>query len=73
MKVLISLTEEDKKLMRLLVTDMTAQQIAKHLEMDYFACQHAISRLALSFKVRGRVGIVRMAFISGLVIPSDFL
>lgn len=58
----VILSDEEKKLLRLLVTDMTALEISEEMQQNYFHIQHSIARLTNLFKVRGRVGLVRTAF-----------
>lgn len=61
------LDNEEIRLMRLLVTDATAMEISKIMNMPYFTCQAKINRLATFYRVRGRVGLVRCAFANGIV------
>lgn len=70
-KFTIELTDQEVDLMRYLVTDMTATEIALKMDLQYFQLQNLVYKLTNVFKVRGRVGLVRTAFKLGLVTLNE--
>ena len=67
----LTLSDEEKQLMIWLVTDKTVMEISVIMELNYFQVQSMVSRLSTSFRVRGRIGLFRMAFKLGLINPKD--
>lgn len=68
----MELTEDEIKVMKLVHTDLSGDEIAERLNMRYHSLQAVIQRLCRYYRVRGRVGLVRHALLNQIITIDDF-
>lgn len=67
----MELTEDELKVMKMMHTELTADEIADELNMRYYSFQAIVARLCRFYRVRGRVGLVRMALLNKIISIND--
>jgi DNA-binding CsgD family transcriptional regulator len=67
----MELSDDELKILKILHTDLTAMEISGFLNIPYFTVQSTIQRLCGYYRVRGRIGLVRVALLKKIITIKD--